>query len=55
VGAELFHADERTDGQTNMTKLTVAKSRVFIGSILRVTWSGFMKVNEKSVMYDMRS
>jgi len=24
VGAELFYADRRTDGQTNMTKLTVA-------------------------------
>jgi len=24
VGAELFHADRRTDGQTDMTTLTVA-------------------------------
>ena len=24
VGAELFHAERRTDGQTDMTKLTVA-------------------------------
>jgi hypothetical protein len=24
VGAELFHADKRTDGQTDMTKLIVA-------------------------------
>jgi hypothetical protein len=24
VGAELFHADRRMDGQTDMTKLTVA-------------------------------
>ena len=24
VGAELFHADEQTDGQTDMTKLVVA-------------------------------
>jgi hypothetical protein len=24
VGAELFHADVQTDGQTDMTKLTVA-------------------------------
>jgi hypothetical protein len=24
VGAELFHADGRTDGQTDMTKLIVA-------------------------------
>ena len=24
VGAELFHADRRTDGQTDMTKLIVA-------------------------------
>jgi hypothetical protein len=45
----------RTNGQTNMTKLIVAKSRVFIGSILRVTWKGLMKVKEKSVMYDLRS
>ena len=55
MGAELFHAEERTDGQTNMTKLTVSKSRVFIGSVLHVTWSGFAKVNEKSMMYDLRS
>ena len=24
VGTELFHADKRTDGQTDMTNLTVA-------------------------------
>ena len=55
MGSELFQTDERTDGQTNMTKLIVAKSRAFVRSILRVTWKGLLKGNEKSVMYDLRS
>ena len=30
VGVELFHADGRTDGETDMTKLTVAFRSIFI-------------------------
>jgi len=44
----------RTDRRTNMTKLIVAESRVFVGSMLCVTCKALMKGNEESVMYDLR-
>jgi len=42
VGAELFNVDRRTDGQADMTKLTVA----FFCAILRTR---LIKTNEQSL------
>jgi len=49
LGAELFHADERTNGRTDMTKLTVA----FRSLVLRKLLIKMFSLSKKKFIYVM--